>query len=361
MSQLRIHPGMQPIQRTTSIDARIATMQLDSGSRNDEDDSALGRLPTSTKSSIMPRSSQASLSIVSTTVEDLQPAASRGSKAVARKSGASAAGKGSRKGATNWSNQLIEQLLNAVEEILPLGAYHWDHVVELFNERTGREDDVDRLKHKFLNMANAAKPTGVNIKPEAIARAQQLHGKIEAKACMSEMGYDGREDGDDALPEEFDGEGETQSQQIDDDDDDLVVTQEQRFVESSSSSSSQSSPASSSHSYDGAASRSTPSVLSRQSSRPAAVAFPSIRSSPAKRRRTATSGPVDISDASETMSTSLAAIIEHQSRLHRDEMRMVREQMDRADERAREDREKSTVHFALLIAAITGKRSQDQQ
>ena len=355
MSQRPFHPDLQQIARTPSIDARVARMRQAAGAGDDAPGSSFSS--STTTSSSRPSASHAALLAADVDRYDSKEStSSRRTAAVA-----AAAARGSRRGAQNWNSQLIAALLNAVEDVLPLGAYHWDEVVETFNKNTGREDDTARLKNKFMNLATARKPTGVNIKPAEIARAQQLHGKIEAKACMAEMGGDdgqGADEAADALSACDDGADDRQALDGMDDLDDFPPPQDSpeqpsnvNVSSSSTSSSSSASPASSSRHADGML---TDSPQSDGRPRPPARSFPSNRATPTKRPRSVPAA-ADLSTATETLTSSLAAVLADCSRQHRDAMLLYIQQMDRADQRAREDREQSATQFALLLAAITGK------
>jgi hypothetical protein len=293
---------------------------------------------------------------------------------------AAAAARGSRKGAQNWTGELLRELFKAIKQVLPIGAYHWDEVAEMFNKNTGREDDTARLKNKFMNLATARKPTGVNTKPTDVTEAKELYEMIEEKACLAEMGGDDRagfDDAADALSLGDGGADETQALDGMDDLDlhDVPPPQDSPQLQFSQANVSSSSTSSSSSASPASSSRHVDSMLSAQSEgrcMPPARSFPSNRCTPTKRPRSVAAGS-DLSTATETLSSSLAAVLADSSRQHKESMRQHRESMllysqqmeraderareerQRADERAREERERSATQFALLLAAITGK------
>lgn len=79
---------------------------------------------------------------------------------------------------TNRGPAFTEFLLDAIEEVIPIGSDEWDRVLALHNERwsqTGRT--VDAFRRRFLRMHSKKIPTGNPYIAPNIQKAKMLQDK----------------------------------------------------------------------------------------------------------------------------------------------------------------------------------------
>lgn len=227
-----------------------------------------------------------------------------------------------------WVNTHIDILLDIIDERRPLGAYHWEDVGALFNARTGLNDSLVRIKAKFLNLATSRKPTGVHTKPTQVARAQEIYAELEKEASMKEVSGSWEEyDDEECVPV---GDGEES---------DVITSPETVRVPSSPYYSSSSSASSASYT---SSTSSTATVVSPVRRSPGLIrtdSFPTRNSTSAKKMRPLVDGG-EIGEVVQSFSSSLRSVIEVQAQMHREEMRELRERLERQEERAREAAER---------------------
>lgn len=127
--------------------------------------------------------------------------------------------KGGRSGAPNYSIEDIEAMLDAVEDVEPLGANQWAIVEQQFNEWSTANErpyrDMDSLKLKFDKLASVKKPTGDPSCPANVRRAKRIAQNILGKCNAHSVGDSSSSDDD----EKFDSFGNSLPKDSSPDDD----------------------------------------------------------------------------------------------------------------------------------------------
>lgn len=98
-----------------------------------------------------------------------------------------------RKSAPNWHDFDVGVLLDAVQEVLPLGGNGWEKVQQIFsrNQAITTARDADACKRKFIALKNHRKPTGDPDCPPNVVRAKRLQREIDSHASVQKIGSDG--------------------------------------------------------------------------------------------------------------------------------------------------------------------------
>jgi hypothetical protein len=94
----------------------------------------------------------------------------------------------------NFTSSELDAMLTVVEELLPLGGDHWEHVALEYNKKVSadRVRNAESLRKKFKTLRNVKKPTGDPDCPIEVKRAKRAQYSIEAK-----MGVETFESGED--------------------------------------------------------------------------------------------------------------------------------------------------------------------
>lgn len=88
-----------------------------------------------------------------------------------------------KKGSVNFGPECVTEILDIVEDIMPIGKLMWDDVAIAFNNVADRRGwvsrDADALKKKFRALADSKKPTGDPDCPEPVRRAKAISAAID--------------------------------------------------------------------------------------------------------------------------------------------------------------------------------------
>ena len=104
-----------------------------------------------------------------------------------------------------YSQEEVDNFLDALEEILPVTATGWERVAEIHLSRyPDQQRGIDSLKRKFKELHNKKVPTGDPLCPPAIRRAKRLKYSIIDKMDASDL----NEEYDSGVEEHGAGEGE---------------------------------------------------------------------------------------------------------------------------------------------------------
>ena len=104
---------------------------------------------------------------------------------------------------TNYSLEEVDNLLELIDEILPLSVTQWEKIAEHHLSRyPDRNRSVDSIKRKFKELYSKKIPTGDPNCPQEVRRAKRLRRQIinsmNASDLNSEEEGSGSEDGDDS-------------------------------------------------------------------------------------------------------------------------------------------------------------------
>ena len=79
----------------------------------------------------------------------------------------------------SYSEEEVDNFLDAIEEILPISLTAWERVAEVHLSRyPGLNWTVDSLKRKFKELHNRRIPTGDPLYPPAVCQAEHLRREI---------------------------------------------------------------------------------------------------------------------------------------------------------------------------------------
>ncbi|KAI0648374.1 hypothetical protein C8Q79DRAFT_572296 [Trametes meyenii] len=95
---------------------------------------------------------------------------------------------GRQPGASNYSEEDVDTLLDLVQNELPVGQRAWERITEQFNEwaqDNGRPPRSQKpLKSKFSSLVSTPKPTGSATVPANVKRAKKLENQINEKVHL---------------------------------------------------------------------------------------------------------------------------------------------------------------------------------
>lgn len=100
-----------------------------------------------------------------------------------------------------------ENLLELIEEVLPIGMNEWDAVLARHVSRYPENDRTrDSIKRKFASLYNSKKPTGDPNCPPTVRKAKQLYNLIKERMDISDCESEGSFPGSIGQPEEAEEE-----------------------------------------------------------------------------------------------------------------------------------------------------------
>ncbi|PXF47026.1 hypothetical protein BWQ96_03216 [Gracilariopsis chorda] len=113
---------------------------------------------------------------------------------------------------SGFSRQEVDNLLELLEEHLPLAKEEWDHIVRLHSERyPEHKRTVASLKRKFASLHRRRIPTGAPTIPPDVEKAKRIRYSMTERADIGEG-----EDSDDILCAFYSGDEEPETNPFDD-------------------------------------------------------------------------------------------------------------------------------------------------